>query len=216
MVRAARLPDPTGEAAVSVTHVDPAALAEATTLDDALKTAPGFSLYRRTSTLGANPTTQGASLRAIAGSGASRALVTLDGVPQNDPFGGWVIWSALPSETVGAARIVRGAGSGPYGAGALTGVVQLDSREAGDGVSGSASVGNLGYRQETLEGGAGGGGATRVQGFASGQESDGWTPVRAGRGAGDRPLDLHAWAAAGRVDSAPSAASTRACCQGRG
>ena len=200
VVRAARLPDPAGEAAFSVTRVDPKDLAEATTLDGALKTVPGFSLFRRTSTLGANPTTQGAGLRAIAGSGASRALVTLDGVPQNDPFGGWVIWSALPAETVGGARIVRGAGAGPYGAGALTGVVQLDSRADLQGVAGSASAGSLGYRQETLVGGAGGSGPTRVLGYASGQESDGWIPVRAGRGAADRPLDLHAWAAAGRLE----------------
>lgn len=200
VVRAARLPDPAGEAAFSVTRVDPEVLTQATDLDQALKTVPGFSLFRRTSTLGANPTTQGAGLRAIAGSGASRALVTLDGVPQNDPFGGWVIWTALPSETIGGARIVRGAGAGPYGAGALTGVVQLDTRDDGAGVSGSASAGSLGYRQETLEGAAGGNGPTRAEGFVSGQESDGWIPVRAGRGAADRPLDLHSWAAAGRLE----------------
>ncbi len=200
VVHAARLPDPAGESAFSVVRVDPQALADATTLDGALKTVPGFSLFRRTSTLGANPTTQGAGLRAIAGSGASRALVTLDGAPQNDPFGGWVVWSALPSETVGAAKIVRGAGAGPYGAGALTGVVQLDSRGDLDGVAGSASAGSLNYRQETLVGGAGGDGPTRVLGFASGQESGGWIPVRAGRGAADRPLDLHAWASAGRLE----------------
>ena len=200
VVRAARLPDPAGEAAFSVTRVDPRVLEQATGLDQALKTVPGFSLFRRTSTLGANPTTQGAGLRAIAGSGAGRALVTLDGVPQNDPFGGWVIWTALPSETVGGARIVRGAGSGPYGAGALTGVVQLDSRGDLEGIAGSASAGDLGYRQETLVAGAGGSGPTRVFADASGQESDGWIPVRSGRGAADRPLDLHGWSAAGRVE----------------
>ena len=51
--------------------------------------------------------------------------MTLDGVPQNDPFGGWVIWTGLPPETIASAAVVRGAGSGPYGAGALTGVVAL-------------------------------------------------------------------------------------------
>ena len=76
------------------------------------------------------------SLRSIAGSGASRALVTLDGVPQNDPFGGWVIWSALPAETIGEAQVVRGAGAGPYGAGALTGVIALSSRELDAGAGG--------------------------------------------------------------------------------
>ncbi|MBN9558231.1 MAG: Plug domain-containing protein, partial [Alphaproteobacteria bacterium] len=80
-------------------------------LDVALEQVPGLSLYRRNSSLSANPTVQGVSLRSIAPSGAGRALVTLDGVPQNDPFGGWVIWSALPPEDVASAEIVRGAGA---------------------------------------------------------------------------------------------------------
>ncbi|MBE7220634.1 MAG: TonB-dependent receptor, partial [Caulobacteraceae bacterium] len=199
VVRAARLPDPAGDAAYSVVRVDPERLADATTLDGALKSVPGFSLYRRTSTLGANPTTQGVSLRAIAGSGASRALVTLDGVPQNDPFGGWVIWSALPSVAIGSAEIVRGAGAGPYGAGALTGVVRLDSPDDARGLSGEASGGELGFREGQAALGAAHGG-TRVFLDAAGTESDGWIPVRAGRGAADRPLDLHAWSAAGRLE----------------
>src|SRR5262249_16665745 len=63
-----------------------------------------------------------------------RALVTLDGVPQNDPFGGWVIWSSLSPEIVSGAEVVKGAGAGPYGAGALTGVVALFEREDEGGV----------------------------------------------------------------------------------
>ena len=138
VVQAARLPEPAGDPAFSIIRLDPQALAGADQLDQALDSAPGFSLYRRTSSLGANPTTQGVSLRGIAGSGASRALVTLDGVPQNDPFGGWVIWTSLPPEAIAAARLVRGAGAGPYGAGALTGTVDLiqpsriDGQAAGD------------------------------------------------------------------------------------
>ena len=116
VVRAARLPPAAGDAAFSIIRIDPRALATNERLDTALATAPGFSLYRRTSSLGANPTTQGVSLRGIAGSGASRGLVTLDGVPENDPFGGWVIWTGLPAEAVGGASIVRGAGARPYGA----------------------------------------------------------------------------------------------------
>ena len=126
VVQAARLPPAAGDPAFSIVadrSDDPAR--PATGCDDALATAPGFSLFRRTSSLGANPTTQGVSLRGIAGSGASRALVTLDGVPQNDPFGGWVIWTGLPAEAISGATLVRGAGAGPYGAGALTGVVAL-------------------------------------------------------------------------------------------
>src|SRR5471032_2730266 len=123
VVQTAHLPPAAGDPAFSIVVVDPKILRLGDRLDDALTTVPGFSLFRRTSSLGANPTTQGVSLRGIAGSGASRALVTLDGVPQNDPFGGWVIWTALPPEDIAGATVVRVAGAGPYGAGALTGVV---------------------------------------------------------------------------------------------
>ena len=123
VVRAARLsPSPT-DPVFSIVRLKAEDLQSSPRLDEALKAVPGASLFRRTSSLSANPTSQGLSLRAIAPSGAGRALVTLDGIPQNDPFGGWVIWTALPPEGLSGASVVRGAGAGAYGAGALTGVV---------------------------------------------------------------------------------------------
>ena len=109
----ARPLDPVGNDAFSSVELDQPALLQSPELDRSLEQVPGLSLFRRDSSLSANPTTQGVSLREIAPSGASRALVTLDGVPQNDPFGGWVIWSALPAEDIAQAQIVRGAGTGP-------------------------------------------------------------------------------------------------------
>src|SRR5688500_12662315 len=125
----ARVPAPVGSEVFSGARLDAEDLRGVPQLDAALAQVPGLSLFRRNSSLSANPTTQGVSLRSIAPSGAGRALVTLDGVPQNDPFGFWVIWSALPSEALAGAEIVRGAGAGPYGAGALTGVISLSERE---------------------------------------------------------------------------------------
>ena len=201
VVQSARLPPPAGDAAFSSVRLDPQVLTISPRVDEALATVPGFSLFRRTSSLGANPTTQGASLRGIAGSGASRALVTLDGVPQNDPFGGWVIWTALPSESIAGASLLRGAGSGPYGAGALTGVVALEQPDRVDGgVAGEAEGGSLGYAR------AGGiaeiqAGRTRVFLNAAGERSDGWIPVIEGRGAADQPLTLRDWSAAARAET---------------
>jgi vitamin B12 transporter len=201
VVQAARLPDAAGDPAFSIIKIDPEVLTTADRLDDALETAPGFSLFRRTSSLGANPTTQGVSLRGIAGSGASRALVTLDGVPQNDPFGGWVIWTGLPPEAVSSATIVRGAGAGPYGAGALTGVVALQQpTTVPGGVAGEVEGGSLGYSR------AGGIVSADVDGArvfldASSEHSDGWIPVHEGRGAADTPLTLEDWSAAERVEA---------------
>ena len=68
--------------------------------DDVLRQIPTFSLFRRTSSLSSHPTAQGVSLRGIGPSGQSRTLVLLDGVPFNDPFGGWVYWTRIPMVSV--------------------------------------------------------------------------------------------------------------------
>jgi outer membrane receptor protein involved in Fe transport len=94
-------------------------------LDDALRSTPGFTLFRRSSSRVANPTTQGVTLRGVSGSGSSRTLVLSDGVPLNDPFGSWVYWNRIPMAAVDRVEVVRGATGDLYGAGALGGVVQL-------------------------------------------------------------------------------------------
>ena len=190
VVRAINLPPAAGDAAFSILRLSPDDLTSSAQLDQVLETAPGVSLFRRTSSLGANPTTQGISLRAIAGSGASRALVTLDGVPQNDPFGGWVIWTGLPPETIDGANIVRGAGAGPYGAGALTGVVALEGRSsAPGGFIGDIAGGGLGevrgaaVASTNIDG-------VRLLASVDSESANGWVPVRSGRGPADTDLTL--------------------------
>ena len=94
-------------------------------LDDALRSTPGFTLFRRSSSRVANPTTQGVTLRGVSGSGASRTLVLADGVALNDPFGSWVYWNRVPAAAVDRVEVVRGATGDLYGAGALGGVIQI-------------------------------------------------------------------------------------------
>ncbi len=94
-------------------------------LDDALRSTPGFTLFRRSSSRVANPTTQGVTLRGVSGSGSSRTLVLADGVPLNDPFGSWVYWNRIPLAAIDRVEVVRGATGDLYGAGALGGVIQL-------------------------------------------------------------------------------------------
>ena len=99
------------------------------TLDDLLRQVPGFSLFRRSSSLVAHPTTQGVSLRGIGPSGTSRALVLLDGVPINDPFGGWVYWDRIPLQGIEQVEVVRGGGSSAWGNYALGGVINIITRK---------------------------------------------------------------------------------------
>ena len=104
------------------------ALSGALTVDDVLRQVPGFSLFRRSGGLTANPTTQGVSLRGVGANGASRALVMYDGVPLNSPFGGWVYWNRLPRVNIDGVEVFNGATSDLYGSGALGGVINITSR----------------------------------------------------------------------------------------
>ena len=200
VVTAARLPPAAADAAFSVVRIDESVLSRSSRLDEALRSVPAVSLFRRTSSAAANPTTQGISLRAIAPSGAGRTLVLLDGVPLNDPFGGWVIWSQATPESLESLDVIRGAGSGPYGAGALTGTITLRERAKGGALDVSASE-RGGVR-------AAGSASTRLGPLAvtlSGlrEVSDGYVPVRGpSAGAADTPLDLDSRSAALRVDTA--------------
>lgn len=98
-------------------------------LDDVLRLTPGFSLFRRNSSRSANPTTQGVTLRGLSASGASRTLVLADGVPLNDPFGGWVSWTRVPAAAIERVEVVRGGSSDLYGADAAGGVIQVVTTE---------------------------------------------------------------------------------------
>lgn len=99
-------------------------------LDDALRKVPGFTLFRRSSSRTANPGTQGVSMRGVGASGASRALVLVDDVPLNDPFGGWVYWDRVVRESISNVEVVRGgADASLYGSTAMGGVIQFRTRQ---------------------------------------------------------------------------------------
>jgi outer membrane receptor protein involved in Fe transport len=112
--------------------------------DDVLRQIPTFSLFRRTSSLSSHPTAQGVSLRGIGPSGVSRTLVLVDGVPFNDPFGGWVYWTRVPLESVDRIEVVEGSSSSLYGNFAMGGVINIvGSRPARRALEMRAQYGNL-------------------------------------------------------------------------
>ena len=116
----------------------------AITLDDVLRQAIGFSLFRRSGSLTANPTSQGVSLRGVGANGASRALVLLDGVPLNNPFGSWVYWNRVPRESIASVSIVNGAASDSYGGGALGGIINIETKQLSQPFfDGEGSWGNM-------------------------------------------------------------------------
>lgn len=96
-------------------------------IEDVLGAVAGFQQFRRSDSRSSNPSAQGVTLRALGGNATSRALVLLDGVPMADPFFGYIPLSAIAPERLGAIRVTRGGGSGPFGAGALAGRIELES-----------------------------------------------------------------------------------------
>jgi outer membrane receptor protein involved in Fe transport len=103
------------------------------TLDDRLHQVAGFTLFRRTSSWTANPTSQGLSLRGLGSTAASRTLVVSDEVPLNDPFGGWIHWDEIPALAIRQVQLLRGGAADLYGSSAIGGVVEVVPTTALDG-----------------------------------------------------------------------------------
>ena len=113
-------------------------------VDDVLRQVPGFSTFRRSSSLFANPSSQGVSLRGVGASATSRSTVLVDGIPLNDPFGGWVYWNRVPREGIESIEVSNGGASDLYGGGALGGVVNLHTNPANEPfANGELSYGSL-------------------------------------------------------------------------
>lgn len=96
-------------------------------IEDVLSSIAGFQQFRRSDSRSSNPSAQGVTLRALGGNASSRTLVLLDGVPVANPFFGYVPLSALAPDRLGSIRVTRGGGSGAFGAGAVSGTIELTS-----------------------------------------------------------------------------------------
>ena len=159
--------------------------------DDKLRQVPGFSLLRRSGSQTANPTSQGVSLRGLGASGASRALVLVNGIPINDPFGGWVYWARVPQASLSEVQVVPGGVSALYGNDALGGVINMETHPAvttqGD-IEGS-------YGNKNAPFGSGWGavrmGEWALTGSGEGFRTDGYIDVPKDlRGTVDTPVDV--------------------------
>ncbi len=185
------LADRPGDRAFDVVEIDRARIEAnaANRLESVLADVAGLQQFRRSDSRTANPTSQGITLRGLGGNAASRALLILDGVPQADPFGGWVAFPAYATDRIGRIRVTRGGGSGFYGPGALAGTIELDSATPDQLVplAGSVAYGS----RDSIDAQASAA-LVRPGGFAvlSGAytRGDGFTPiVAANRGPVDRP-----------------------------
>jgi len=121
------------------------------TFDDQLRQLPGVELFRRSSSLVANPTSQGISLRALGSTSASRTLVTEDDVPLNDPLGGWIHWQEQPELSIKDVELVRGGASDLYGSSAIGGVINIvPARPSSKGLEVRSTFGGEGVYDNSL------------------------------------------------------------------
>ena len=124
VITADRLPRPLATTTASVTVISGDALRAAgiTQLADALRAVPGVGVVRAGSA-GA----QGSLF--VRGGESDFVRVLVDGVPMNDP-GGAVDLATITTDNIERMEIVRGPASVLYGSDAVTGVVQLFTRQA--------------------------------------------------------------------------------------
>jgi outer membrane receptor protein involved in Fe transport len=166
-------------------------------LDQLLKDVPGVQLFRRSDSRSGHPTSQGVTLRALGGNASSRALLVLDGVPQTDPFGGWINWPAYDPADLSDIRLIRGGGSVANGPGALAGTIEMTSR-ADEGASGEVDAGS----RDSLEararlGVSAAGGVLSISGRE--ERSDGFIPItRDTRGPADKAAPYQEWSSRAR------------------
>lgn len=131
-----------GETAASIVSLSREELSTtaAPAIDDKLRQVAGFSLFRRTGSRHANPTSQGVSLRGVGASGSSRTMVLFDGVPLSDIFGGWILWSRVPPILVERIEVLRGGASSLYGSDSLSGTINILPRRVNDKFVFSAEI----------------------------------------------------------------------------
>lgn len=179
------LPRPDGDSAQGFSVISNLDAGLGTRVENRLRDEAGIVQFRRSDGRSAHPTSQGVTLRGLGGNASSRALVTLDGVPQADPFGGWVAWSAYDAARLGGIVVTRGGGSGADGPGALAGTIGLHS-EMTDGAEASLAYGSRdGWDASASVGGAIGSGQVAIDGRYS--RGDGFVTVAEGqRGSADR------------------------------
>jgi len=130
VVTPTRGPQKLRDVPAAVTVVNRAAIERSATktVDELLQAVPSFDTFRRSSSIGSDPSSEGMSLRGVGPSATSRSLVLVDGVPANDPFGDWVYWRSMPPLGIQRIEVAPGGGSAVYGNYALGGVLQVLSR----------------------------------------------------------------------------------------
>ena len=152
VVTATRIPTPARDLPVAVSVISGAQLRERgiRTVADALRTVPGANVVA-TNAYGSQTSLF------LRGGESDYVKVLIDGVPQNAP-GGAYDFANLTTDNVERIEVVRGPASVLYGSDAVTGVVQIFTRDGRGPAHGAVTVGGGTYRSSALDATLAGGG----------------------------------------------------------
>jgi outer membrane receptor protein involved in Fe transport len=118
------------------------------TIESSLATIPGYS-QASTSSWFLGQHSNYADLRGL---GPGSVLVTLDGVPINDPLGSWVTWGRVPKLLVDSIEAAHGGASALYGSEALGGVIAIETvHPTRNAVGYDLATGNLGTSSSAFD-----------------------------------------------------------------
>ena len=189
VVTATRLPTPLSTLSVSVSVLSGADLSRAgvTSVADALRAIPGTAVVQSGS-FGAQTSIF------IRGGESDYTKVLLNGVPLNQP-GGAFDFAGLTTDNLERVEVLRGPASVLYGSDAVTGVVQLFTRDRRQPGTPAVTLGTRGGTYGTLESYAGVAGGTARLGWSVGGSwatTDGTLPFNneSRTGSGDARLHL--------------------------
>ncbi|OSZ70560.1 hypothetical protein CAP39_06185 [Sphingomonas sp. IBVSS1] len=108
---------------------------------DALRGLPGVSI---------RPNSRGESVVRVRGSEERQTQVFLDGAPLAVPWDGRIDLGLVPAGLIGRLAVRKGAGAIEYGANAVAGVLDLNTRD--EGAVGQAQAGSYGIRNLSAAG----------------------------------------------------------------
>jgi outer membrane cobalamin receptor len=195
VVSAAQIDQPLSRTADSVTIIpgDDIAARQISTLGEALRTVPGFTIAQN----GGPGTVTSIFPR---GGESDYTLVLIDGVRAND-FGGGADLSQVPIADVERIEVVRGPQSALYGADAIGGVVQIITRHSGMPMAAGRIEGGSWATRRVVGSTSGESGGVRWQGGGDYFRDDGFTGLVPGSSsvhvANDDSRERQAWGGAG-------------------
>ncbi len=136
VVTASRVATPITDVLADVSVIDRASLDRAgqLSLRDVLYQLPGVQI----TTNGSYRSSSGIFLR---GAGSTQTLVLVDGVRVGSATSGGASFENMPLARIERIEVLRGAASALYGPDAVGGVIQIFTREAGDGLQADANIG---------------------------------------------------------------------------